>query len=172
MDSVFRLGLGDAGKEKVNIDELYESDKQRALRTLHMFNRVLKRIHSRIRHTSRARKNEQHCWYVVPEMIIGYPSYDCRDCTAYVINALRENGFVVRYTHPNLLFISWQSWTPAYVREEIRKKTGMSVGPRGEIQDLVARKQRPLKLNTKGTRTVAFKDIDNYRPTGKMFKPP
>ena len=167
MDSVFTLGLGDARREKVNLDDLYEHDKLKALRTLHMFNRVLKKIHVRIKHISRSRNGEQHCWYVMPEMIIGFPNYDCRECTAYVIDALRENGFVVRYTHPNLLFISWKSWTPAYVREEIRKKTGISVTPHGTIaQPNKPKLDKPVR---KPGKTITFKDIDNYKPTGKMF---
>ena len=38
-------------------------------------------------------------------------------------NKLKENGFNIRYTHPNLLFISWKHWIPQYVRTEIKKKT-------------------------------------------------
>ena len=59
----------------------------------------------------------------MPEMMIGIPKYDYKDCTAYVIEKLRENGFVVRYTHPNLLFISWKQWVPGYVRSEISYQT-------------------------------------------------
>ena len=33
------------------------------------------------------------------EMLIGVPKYDYKDCTAYIIEKLRDNGFVVRYTH-------------------------------------------------------------------------
>ena len=66
--------------------------------------------------------DQNHCWYVMPEVLIGIPKYDYRECTAYIINKLQSNGFIVRYTHPNLLFISWNHWVPQYVRNEIKKK--------------------------------------------------
>ena len=169
MDSVFSLGIGDASRDRVNLDDLYENNRARAMNTLHMFNRVLKRVHTRIKHISRSRTDEQHCWYIMPEMIIGYPGYDCKECTAYVINALRENGFVVKYTHPNLLFISWKSWTPSYVREEIRKKTGISLSAQGVVTQPNKQKPAPPKATKKQGRTITFTDIDNYKPTGKMF---
>ena len=37
-------------------------------------NKILNRIHVRIRTTSRQKMNEQFCWYLVPEMIIGVPT--------------------------------------------------------------------------------------------------
>ena len=64
--------------------------------------------------------------------MIGIPKYDHRDCTAYIINQLQENGFIIRYIHPNLLFISWNHWVPQYVRNEIQKKTGMQINGFGE----------------------------------------
>ena len=66
--------------------------------------------------------NIQYCWFLVPEMILGVPRYDNGACIAYLIDKLRDNNFMIRYTHPNLLFISWQHWVPSYVRDEIRKK--------------------------------------------------
>ena len=53
---------------------------------------------------------------------------------AYVIEKLRENGFIIRYTHPNLLFISWKHWVPSYVRnEDFKKKTGQQVDEYGNL---------------------------------------
>jgi hypothetical protein len=40
---------------------------------------------------------------------------------------LKENGFQIKYIHPNTLFISWQHWVPSYVRTEIKKKTGIII---------------------------------------------
>ena len=57
--------------------------------------------------------------------MIGIPKFDHGACVAYIISKLRENGFNVRYTHPNLLFISWNHWLPSYVRNELKKKPGL-----------------------------------------------
>ena len=123
----------DGDSLKLNIDELYVKKQQQDLNILKNYNKILVRIHNKIKYVSRNLVNENCCWYIMPEVIIGIPMYDYRDCTAYVIEKLRENKFVVRYTHPNLLFISWKHWVPSYVRNEIKKKTGTVVDEFGNI---------------------------------------
>jgi hypothetical protein len=118
---------------KLNIDELYSKKQQQDLNVLKNYNNILLRIHNKIKYNSKNIINENCCWYLMPEMILGVPKYDHRDCTAYVIEKLRANGFIVRYTHPNLLFISWKHWIPSYVRNEIKKKTGNSIDENGNI---------------------------------------
>ena len=46
------------------------------------------------------------------------------DVLPILISELRDNGFIVRYTHPNLLFVSWAHWMPAHVRDQFKKQTG------------------------------------------------
>jgi len=53
-------------------------------------------------------------------------------CRKYFFDKLQENNFIVRYIHPNLLFISWNHWVPSYVRNEIKKKTGIVVDGNGK----------------------------------------
>ena len=99
---------------------------------LELFNKILNRIHVRIKNTSRQKIDEQFCWFVVPEIIIGVPKYDQPACIAYLIDKLKNNGFNVRYIHPNTLFISWLHWVPSYVREELKKKTGLTINEYGQ----------------------------------------
>ena len=124
MDTIFTLGDMEDENTKLNLDDLYEKKKKQDLNTLSVYNKILNRIHARIKTISRQQTTDQYCWYVIPEMIIGVPKYDNGACIAYIIDKLKENGFVVRYTHPNMLFISWKHWVPSYVRQEIKKKTG------------------------------------------------
>ena len=135
MANIFTLENIEDFSEKLNIDELYEKKRQHDLTQLALFNKVLNRIHVRIKTVSRQRKDEQFCWYVVPEVIIGVPKYDQSACIAYLIDKLKTNGFNVRYTHPNALFISWLHWVPSYVRTELKKKTGVVINEYGEKID-------------------------------------
>jgi hypothetical protein len=127
----------------------------------------------------------------MPEMILGVPKYDHRDCTAYVIEKLRANGFIVRYTHPNLLFISWIHWVPAYVRSEIKKKTGNSIDENGNIiieennanasnnynttsNGGSINSEHMLFSNNKNNKTASaqakdYKDIKTYKPSGNLI---
>ena len=75
---------------KINLDELYEYKKQCDKNTLHSYNIVLNRIHTRIKMTSRQKKNEQFCWFLIPEVMIGVPKYDVSSCIAYVIDKLKD----------------------------------------------------------------------------------
>ena len=127
METIFTLGDIDEENQRVNLDDLYEKKKQQDLNTLSVYKKILNRIHNKIKTLSRQHTAHQYCWYLVPEMMIGVPKYDHGACIAFCIDKLRENGFMIRYTHPNLLLISWQHWIPSYVRTEIKKKTGMNL---------------------------------------------
>ena len=65
--------------------------------------------------------------------MIGVPKYDVSACIAYIIDQLKQNGFMIKYTHPNLIFISWKNWVPDYVRNEIKKQTGTKIDGNGNI---------------------------------------
>jgi len=118
---------------KINIDELYEKRQQRELKQLTIFNKLLNRIHKRIQFTGRNKVNDKHIWFSVPEYIFGEQLYDKGDCIGYLVAKLEDNGFHVRYLHPNTLFISWMNWVPSYVRNEVKKKTGMVIDEKGNV---------------------------------------
>lgn len=116
---------------RIDIDELYENKKKTALIKLKMYNKILQRIHQRIKVTSRQRNENTMCYFVMPEVMIGFPTYDIADCLVYIMSKLEENGFLLKYIHPNLLLISWNHWVPDYVRNEFRKKTGVEIDSYG-----------------------------------------
>lgn len=167
---------------KINLDELYEYKKQCDKNTLHSYNIVLNRIHTRIKMTSRQKKNEQFCWFLIPEVMIGVPKYDVSSCIAYVIDKLKDNGFQIKYTHPNLIFISWKYWVPDYVRTEIKNKTGQKIDGYGNIlsveeksSSLSSSKTMEVKGILKSKSPIVdkknekqFTSIDSYKPSGNI----
>jgi len=132
MANIFTLENIDDFSEKLNLDDLYEKKRHQDLSKLALFNKILNRIHVKIKTVSRQKTDEQFCWFLVPETIIGVPRYDQAACVAYLINKLQVNGFNVRYVHPNTLFISWNHFVPSYVRTEIKNKTGIIVNEYGK----------------------------------------
>jgi hypothetical protein len=120
---------------KINLDELYDRKKEKDLQKLQIFNRILNRVHEKIKMTSRQKLNSSFCWYVVPEVMLGYVNYDRVACISYMLAKLEENDFQVRYTHPNLIFISWGHYIPTYVRTEFKKKTGIAIDEHGNRKD-------------------------------------
>lgn len=131
MDELFRNKEDSDAIKKINLDELYDKKKTYDLSKLSTYNKILNRIHDKIKITSRQKMNEQFCWYVIPEIMLGVAAYDRASCISYIIEELNSNGFVVRYTHPNLIFVSWKHYIPSYVRTEFKKKTGFIIDEHG-----------------------------------------
>jgi hypothetical protein len=184
MANIFTLENVSDFSEKLNIDELYEKKRQYDLNKLDLYNKILNRIHVRIKTTSRQKIDEQFCWFVVPEVIIGVPKYDQGACIAYIIDKLKENGFNVKYIHPNTLFISWQHWVPSYVRSEIKKKTGMVIdeygnkvvdeteeNSNGQVNDMFNIKSQPQTKVVKSAmkQQKNFTPITSYKPQGNLI---
>jgi hypothetical protein len=187
MANIFTLENVQDFSDKLNIDDLYEKKRQHDVHQLDLFNKILNRIHVRIKTTSKQKTDSQFCWFLVPEMIIGVPKYDQAACIAYVIDKLKTNGFNVRYIHPNTLFISWGHWVPAYVRTELKKQTGIVVNELGtriyeqneesnktkfmnnfdspnELIQTINAPDKIMKLNTK-----EYTPIKSYKPAGNLI---
>ena len=183
--SNFRALHNSARAEKINLDELYEYKKMSDSNTLKSYNKIIERIHTRIRLTSRQKSNQQCCWFVIPEVQIGIPKYDVGSCIAYIMKELSDNGFQLRYTHPNLIFISWNHWVPDYARMELKKQTGVVIDGFGN--KIRQREDQPqlsaissggdnILINTKlevkkGGQLQAktqFKPTGSYKPKGNL----
>jgi len=176
MANIFTLDKFDDFRQNINLEELYEKKRQKDLNTLTLFNKILHRIHVKIKTISRKKFDEQCCWYLVPEIIIGVPRFDVAACIAYLMDKLKENGFNVRYFHPNLLFIVWNHYIPAYVREEIQKKTGMVVDefgnkkeePEDTLDDLYL-PPPPVKEKENKKSKKEYTPIHSYKPMGSII---
>jgi hypothetical protein len=182
MASIFTLENVADFSEKLNIDDLYEKKKQYDLNKLALYNKILNRIHVRIKTTSRQKVDEHFCWFVVPDVILGVPKYDQGACVAYLLDKLKENGFQVRYIHPNTLFICWNHWVPSYVRNELKKKTGIVVDEYGNkvaseeedsmnsMNSLVKPREIATSKNSKQVQNQKnFTPIKSYKPQGNFL---
>jgi hypothetical protein len=174
MANIFTLENFSEFSEKINIDELYEKKRQVDLGKLELFKKILNRIHVRIKTTAKHSIHEKFCWFVVPEVIIGVPKYDQAGCIAYLMNALQENGFNVRYFHPNTLFICWEHWVPSYVRTEIKKKTGIVINEYGDRIEEEKNDEDEEEEQQQGGGIQQIKNskkytpINSYKPSGKL----
>jgi len=170
-------------KHKINIDELYEKKHQRDLKQLSVFNKILNRINKRIQTTGRNKRNDRHIWFTVPEFIFGEPNYDQGECLGYLVSKLEENGFYVKYMHPNTIFISWENWIPSYTRNEVKKKLGIVLDEKGNVLEKLDESieieshdpnVRLMQENAKKAQKEQrqFTPIDQYKPTGNMVYHP
>ena len=97
---------------------LYSDEAKRDTTRIRIYNNVLQHIYNKIKAISRIPGNEKSLWFVVPEFIPGTPRFDIGDAVIYIVWNLRNVGYHVEYTHPNLLFISWKAHDDFYRRVE------------------------------------------------------
>jgi len=99
---------------KLQPQHLFEKREKRDAARLKSYNQLLEQIQHRIYTTSQLPGSPSYLVYNVPPFILGLPSMDLKDCIVYIVFQLRQNGFEVRFTYPNLLYISWASYEKEY----------------------------------------------------------
>jgi hypothetical protein len=155
---------------KINIEELFETEQKTEIQRKNIYLKILNRVHKKITTTSRTKNNSKYCFFIIPEIMLGIPSYDLEDCKQFIFSSLIDNGFQIKYTHPNLLFISWSHILPSYMRKKIKKETGYIVNSNGEIQnkktitELTSIPGPERKVEKKETEKT--NSTDDYKPTG------
>jgi hypothetical protein len=108
--------------------------------------------------------------------------YSNADCIAYVISKLKDNGFFIKYLHPNTIFVSWENYVPMYVRSLFKKKTGMNIDERGvviqdknaeeddakeDINSKIFNDRNNTQINTKEQKQ--YTPINKYKPVGNLI---
>jgi len=117
--------------------ELFDKRRQRDGAKLKSYNKILEQIYGRIKASSRDGADP---WitYVVPPFILGLPKIDLEDCIVYIVYMLRSQTYEVRYTYPNLLYISWKHHEKEYILRGSPIMNAMlatqSSKPRGELR--------------------------------------
>ena len=92
----------------LNIYSLYKKQHQKQKVRISVYEKVLLKCHRRIKYL--ADSGKQETYFIVPEYLFGIPLYNQIACVCYLIIKLRKNGFKVKYTHPNFIYISWKHY--------------------------------------------------------------
>lgn len=103
---------------QLKVSELYTKRQSRDEARLRAYNQILEQIHNRIRVMSRLPGNSSYLMYTIPPFIFGLPKIDMEDCVTYLVYMLRTSGFEVRYSYPNLVYISWRHHEKDYIVEQ------------------------------------------------------
>jgi len=131
---------------------LFEKRESRDRARLRSYNQLLSQIHHRIFTTSQLPGNPSYLLYTVPPFIIGLPSIDLEDCIVYIVFQLRKGGFEVRFTYPNLLYISWKNFEKEYLEKQNPITKAMTPPPPPQI---INKKQKPRVAFSSNVATVA-----------------
>jgi hypothetical protein len=98
--------------------ELYDKRRTKDAGRLRAYNKILEQIYHRIRTLSKLPNSQCYLLYTVPPFIFGLPKLDLEDCVVYLIYQLRHGGYEVRFTPPNMIYISWLHHEKSYLVEQ------------------------------------------------------
>jgi hypothetical protein len=98
--------------------DLYDRRIRRDYARLRAYNTLLEQIYHRVYATSQLSGNTSSVLYTVPPFILGLPKLDMEDCIVYLVWQLRQSKFDVRFTWPNMLFISWKHHEGDYLSKQ------------------------------------------------------
>jgi hypothetical protein len=108
----------DQATPQLNPTDLYDKRKSKDASRLRAYNKILEQIYNRIRVSSKLPNSQCYLLYTVPPFILGLPKIDIEDCVTYTIYQLRHAKYEVRYTPPNMLYISWLHHEKSYLTEQ------------------------------------------------------
>ena len=97
--------------------DLFDKRRQKDNAKLKAYNKILEQIYTRIRTGSRE-NSDPWILFTIPPFIIGLPRIDLEDCVVYLVYMLRQQTYEVRYTYPNLLYISWKQHEKNYILKD------------------------------------------------------
>tara|TARA_B100000768_G_C11006856_1_gene260311 strand:+ start:85 stop:540 length:456 start_codon:yes stop_codon:yes gene_type:complete len=127
----------------LNVKDLHKEIDEKTLKRNIIYNEILGKCNDKILQTTKT--FDTCCFFALPEFIIGVPIFNSGKCRDFVIKHLIEGGFDIKYTHPNLLYISWNK------KEKEKKKP----------------KDKKIKqIKSK------YRLIDDYEPSGNFIYTP
>ena len=159
--------------KQIDLEDLFTKEQKRNQKMLSTFNKILNRIHKRIELTARQKVSDKHIFFLVPDFLLGEPNYHRAECIAYLVSKLESNDFLVRYIHPNTLYVSWGQYVPQFVRDQVKKKTGVVIDTKGVI--VSSPQQAPPEQiepappeKNKEDKKSKYKSTDVYKPSGQF----
>ena len=109
------MSAGNDPPPRLNPKDLFERRQKRDQSRLRAYNQLLSTINQRIYTTSQMNGNANFITYTIPPFIFGLPKLDLQDCVVYLVYMLRQSSYEVRFTYPNLLYISWKHHEKNYL---------------------------------------------------------
>lgn len=133
----------------INIEELHREQDRKEQNKSEIFLTILEKVHQKIKFTSQVSK-DKFCFFSVPTYVYGLPLFDINSCIIYLTKTLTDNGFDIKYTHPNLLLISWL--------QKPQKQTNINNNGMNTMQKLEDVRRRALEYHP----TTEYQPSNNF----------
>ena len=89
-----------------SISNLHEVQKLKQSNRIEIFNIVLSKCVEKIVYTNR-QTDKTFIIFEVPQVLIGYPSYDIKSCILFLKSKLESENYIVEFIDPFYLYIDW-----------------------------------------------------------------
>ena len=110
--------MAEENTPQLDPSQLYDKRRTKDIYRLKTYNKILDQIYNRVMVTSKLPNSPCYIMYTVPPFILGLPKIDMEDCVVYLVHQLRHAKYEVRYTYPNLLYISWMHHEKSYIVDQ------------------------------------------------------
>lgn len=71
-----------------------------------MYNIVLNKCIDKIKMTNK-QTDQTYIMFDVPNILIGYPSYNLKSCILFLMSQLSKHGYIIEFLQPCFLYIDW-----------------------------------------------------------------
>jgi hypothetical protein len=154
--------------------DLYDRRVKRDHARLRSYNTLLEQIYHRVYATSQLSGNTSSVLYTVPPFVLGLPKLDMEDCIVYLVWQLRQNGFEIRFTWPNLLYISWRHHEGDYLMKHnpiIKAMTPEPIAPPRPSLALAPPPNKKEKPVLSFQREIEMIASGPFQPQGRSLHP-
>jgi hypothetical protein len=166
----------------IQLKDLYARRQNRDLSRLRAYEQILQQIMNRIRQQSDLPTHPTSLLYTVPRFVLGLPMLDLKDCILFLVHQLRSSGLEVKYTYPDLLYISWRHYEHEYMKRESPIYAAMLASAstaadeqekkRAEAEAARIEAARPASERRKPKKSVSFSSGRESKPAGIRADPP
>jgi len=155
---------------QLNPADLYDKRKMKDASRLRAYNKILEQIYHRIRVISKLPNAQCYLMYTVPPFILGLPKMDLEDCVVYLIYQLRHAKYEVRYSPPNLLYISWIHHEKSYLVEQSPIMMAMMESAEKTQHEMEQKEKEASRLlaGRKSNRKVRIQSPGEFQGMGSM----
>ena len=158
----------------LNPTSLYKEEAKRDATRIRTYNMILKHIYNKVSAAARIAGGHKAIWYAIPELIPGTPCFDMNDAVLYIVWNLRNVGYLVDYTWPNGLYISWKSHDEHYRRVESPWMQVLESARKGVETPTTVSNAKSAISNTTSTpseivkRKSLLKKTEEYKPVATV----
>ena len=119
-----------------SVNDLQRKAKEKEKNRNKIYFNISKKSFEKIKDTSS--NDETFCFFKIPEYIPGYPLFNMTEYVLYLLNLLKDKGFICRYVDNYIIYITWN----------IPKKSYQAIEDKKENLNNIHLKYKPVEGNS------------------------